>query len=207
VTNYNLGVFNLPGALVRVSNDFQIPMGIVWLNSPAERAELPFAWKDASVKGIIESIANTQPGYRVHVSGGVVHVQPSIPDTENFLETNIGDFKVHDIDVEVAYFKLHSVAGPRRYGNQQISIGATGDSKVSIDLKNSTVRGALDALTLASNRKIWIVTFLDDTHLTRRGLRRSMSLWSDKPGPDEGQPAWDTLRWGDPMPPLASTPN
>src|SRR6266404_7000301 len=80
VTNYNLGVFNLPGALVRVSNDFQIPMGIVWLNSPAERAELPFAWKDASVKGNIESIENTQHGYRVHVSAGVVHGQPSITD-------------------------------------------------------------------------------------------------------------------------------
>src|SRR5712692_6379653 len=87
VTNYNLGVFNFLEALIRVSNDFQIPMGIVWVNSPAERAELPFAWKDATVREIIEGIAQTQPGYQVQIKNGVVHVSPRalIPDRENFL--------------------------------------------------------------------------------------------------------------------------
>src|SRR6266705_1088909 len=41
VSNYNLGVFNIVEALIRVSNDFQIPMGIAWVNTPAARSELP----------------------------------------------------------------------------------------------------------------------------------------------------------------------
>lgn len=65
VSNYNLGTFTLVGALIRVSSDLQIPMGIAWVNTPAARAELPFAWKDATVRELIESIAMTQPGYRV----------------------------------------------------------------------------------------------------------------------------------------------
>ena len=207
VTNYNLGVFNLVGALIHVSNDFQIPMGIVWVDAPGERAELPFAWKDATVQEIIETIAKTHPGYHVQAKSGVVHISPSpslIPDPTNFLGLKIGAFEVHNAYVEVASFKLHMLVTPRRYG--QISIGATGDSRVTLQLKNPTVEDALDSIATASNRKIWVVTFSDDPRLTARGLRRSMSLWSDKPQPDEEQPGWDLIRWGDPMPPAVVVP-
>jgi hypothetical protein len=199
-TNYNLGVFNFVEALIRVSSDFQIPMGIAWVNTPAARAELPFAWKDATVQEIIEAIAKTQPGYQVQVRSGVVYVSPPglIPDRQNFLKLKIETFEVHDAYIEVASIKLHMLVTPRIYG--QISIGVTGDSKVDVELKNSTVEEALGALVLASNRKVWIVTFIDGAGLTPRGLRRTESLWSDKPQPDEEQPGWDLLRWGDPMP-------
>jgi hypothetical protein len=56
VSNYNLGVFNFVGALIRVSNDFEIPIGIAWVNSPAAHAELPFAWKNATVLEIIQTL-------------------------------------------------------------------------------------------------------------------------------------------------------
>ena len=200
VTNYNLGVFNFLEALIRVSNDFQIPMGIVWVNSPAERAELPFAWKDATVQEIIEGIAKTQPGYRVQVKNGVVHISPPalVPDRQNFLKLKVEPLEVHD-EVEVASWKLYTLIIPIR-GNYQISIGATGDSKVDVKVKDSTVENILDALVAASNRKIWVVTFADDTGLTARGFRRTRSLWTDAPIPDEQEPAWALLRWGDPMP-------
>ncbi len=199
--NYSLGVFNFLEALVRVSNDFQIPMGIAWVDTPAARAELPFAWKDATVREIIEAIAKTQPGYQVQVTNGVVHVSPPglIPGRENFLKLKIEAFEVRNDYVEVASWKLHTLVTPIR-GSYQISIGATGDSKVDVELKNSTVEEALDALVVASNRKIWIMTFSDDTGLTARGFRRTRSLWTDAPFPDEEQPVWHLQRWGDPMP-------
>ncbi len=205
VTNYNLGAFNLVGALIRVSTDFQIPMGIAWVNSPVERAELPFAWKEATVAQIIEDIAKTQPGYQVQIKNGVVHILPLqgvILDHENFLKLKIRSFEVHDAYVEVASFKLHMLVTPRRYG--QISIGATGDSKVHIELNDRPVEDVLDALVTASLRKIWIVTFANDSSLTPKGLRRAMSLWSGSVTPDEEQPSWDLLRWGDSLPPLVS---
>lgn len=84
------------------------------------------------------------------------------------------------------------------------SIGATGDSRVEMELKDITVEGVLDALAISSKRQIWIVTFSNDTRLTHRGLRRTISLWNEKPVPDEDQPVWDLLRWGNPLPPLVS---
>jgi hypothetical protein len=204
VSNYNLGSFNFVGALIRVSNDFEIPLGIAWVNSPAAHKELPFTWKKATILEIIQNIVSTQPGYQVEVADGVVHIWPSglIPDRENFLKLKIPAFDVHDAYVEVASFKLHVLVTPRKYG--QISIGGTGDSKVTLELENASVGAVLDALVVASNRKIWVVTFSDEAKLTARGLRRAESLWSGKATPDEEQPSWDLIRWGDPLPPLAA---
>jgi hypothetical protein len=200
VTNYNLGVFNFLEALIRVSNDFQIPMGIVWVSTSAARAGLPFAWKEATVREIIEAIAKTQPGYQVEVTNGVVHISPPalIADRENFLTLKIPEFKISNQYTEVVISKLHDfIAPPRTSG---FSIGAMIEPKITLELKNSTVEDILDALDVASTRKIWVVTFADDTGLTPSGFRRTRSLWTDAPIPDEEQPALALLHWGDPRP-------
>jgi hypothetical protein len=204
VTSYSLGPSTLVEALVRVSNDFQIPMGIAWVDSPAASTKTPFAWKNVTAQEIIETIVRTQPGYQVQLKKGVVQVSPSydlIPNNQNFLKLKLESFEAHDDFVEIASFKLHMLVAPRKYG--QLSIGATGDSKVDVELKNPTVEEALDALVVASNRKIWVVTFVAGAGITPRGMRRTISLWSPKPQPDEEQPGWDLFRWGDPMPPHA----
>jgi hypothetical protein len=53
---------------------------------------------------------------------------------------------------------------------------------------------------LTSARKIWIVTFVNSGVLTRSGLRRTRTLWNDLTLPDEEQPLWDFLHWGDKFP-------
>jgi len=206
IQDYDLGPLNFVEALMRVGADFHVPMGISWVKPSAPSAVQTFAWKKATVRGIIEDIAKSQNGYKVDAGAGIVHISPnlSISDRENFLKLRIDPFSVHAAYVEVASFKLHTLIAPRRYG--QMSIGATGDSKVDIDLTNESVSDALDALALASNRKIWIVTFSDDNSLTANGFRRTISLWIDKPVPDEDQPLWQLMRWGDPIPPLLMSP-
>ncbi len=205
VSNYNPGVFNFIGALIRVSNDFQIPMGIVWVNTAATHTEMPFAWRDATVGEIIEAIATTQPGYKVQIGNGVAHVFPSglIPDAQNFLNKKIDTFETRNAMVEVASFKLHMLVTPIK-GNHQISIAGPGDSQVSLELKNCAVEDVLDALAVASNRKIWIVAFPDNPTLTANGLRRTRSVFTDAPIQDDQQPVWYLHRWGDPLPPLVS---
>lgn len=74
----------------------------------------------------------------------VVHVFPSalIPDRENFLKLKIGEFEVHD-RVEVVSWKLHTLVTPMNYG--AISIGATGDARVDLVLRDTAVGDVLDA--------------------------------------------------------------
>ena len=89
VSNYNLGVFDFVGALIRASNDFEIPLGMAWVNSPAAHTEIPFAWRKITVLEIIQDIASTQPGYQVYVRNGVVHIwpSPSLPPPESEYES------------------------------------------------------------------------------------------------------------------------
>jgi hypothetical protein len=202
VHNYNLGTFTFVGALIQVSNDFEIPMGIVWINTAAARAQLAFAWKEATVLQVIEAIAKTQPAYQVEVAEGIVHVVGGIPAPENFLTLHIEGFRVDNDLTELASWKLHNLISPRHYAG--FSTAASTDPKINLDLRDCTVEAALDALISASKRKIWVVTFLDDGSVTPKGLRRTLSLWSDKPAPDEDQPVWDLLHWGDPLPPLVA---
>jgi hypothetical protein len=197
-----LGVSNFVAALIRVSSDFQIPMGIVWLNAPLARAELSFAWRDATVQEIIEAIAKTQPGYKVQARNGVVHVFPdgAIPGPQDFLKLKVKAFEIRNDYIEIASFKLHTLVTPLETP-YSMSIGATGDSKVDLSLKNSSVQDILDALAVASNRKIWIVAFSEDAGLTPSGFRRTISLWTDRTIPDADQPVWELMRWADPLPP------
>ncbi len=204
VSNYNLGLSNFPDALLRISNDFKIPMGIMWVSSPAARAQIPFAWTHTTVREIIQDVAKTQPNYQVRAANGVVHVFPPIPDRENFLKLKIDSFKTSNAAVELASFKLHTLVAPMK-GSRQVSVAGPGDSLVNVDLKNCTVQDVLDALAVASNRKVWVVTFPEEPTMTPDGLRRTKSLFTEAPIRDEEQPIWYLYRWGDPTPSVSSS--
>jgi len=201
VENYDLGSLNFVEALIRASSDFEIPMGIAWVDIPAARATRRLVWKDATVQEIIQAIVNTQPGYQLELRNGVAHVSlPSIPERENFLAIRLKSFAVHNQYSELASLKLHNLITPPSYAG--ISVGGDIEPKITLELENPTVQDALDAIIVNSAKKIWVVTFIDGGAPTRAGFRRSRSIWSDSPGLDKHQPAWDFLHWGDKLPPL-----
>lgn len=198
VTNYNLGETSFLEALVHVAGDFHIPMGVAWVNTPAARAPRPFEWRDVTVKQMIEAIAATPPGYQVQMSNGVMHVFPLRPilERENFLTLKIPSFEVHDAPTELASERLFDTLVPQQVGGFSLAANAD-DPRISLRLKDSTVEQVLDAIVLASARKIWIATFSDDTGLTSTGLRRTETLWNNLPVPDKGQPVWNLLHWNE----------
>jgi len=211
VHSYKLTASNLVEALTQVAREFQIPMGIAWVNTPAARDKLALSWKDATVQEILEAIAKTQPGYEVQIGNGIVHVFSSklVPDRQNFLRLRIRAFEVHEEATEVASRKLRDLAKvivspPRRQsglGGIAGSLAANlDDPKVSVRLKNVSVEDVLDALAVSSPRKIWIVTFSDAPTLTPTGFRRTLTLWNNFPIPDNEQPIWDMAHWGDAIP-------
>jgi hypothetical protein len=112
VHSYNLTANNLIEALTHVAREFQIPLGIAWVNTPAARHELALSLKGATVQEILEAIAKTQPGYEVQIGNGIVHVFSSnlVPDRQNFLRLRIRAFEVHDEATEMASRKLHDLA-------------------------------------------------------------------------------------------------
>ncbi len=75
-----------------------------------------------------------------------------------------------------------------------------GDRKVSFTLVNAKVRDILDKLSLAADFKLWIVTYPESRTLTKSGFRRTASLYTNNVVPDEEQPVWALLQWGDALP-------
>lgn len=202
LTNYNLGTCNFVDALVQVSSEFQIPMGIAWIGTPAARAEVPFLWKEVTVREVIEAIAKQQPGYSVQVRNGVVHIAAPelIPERENFLNLRIKEFQVRNGYTDVAILRLQNLITPAKYSG--FSVGTDADEpRISLELRDSTVSDILDGLALASNRKIWIITFSTDPKPTSAGFRKTLALWDTlSPVAEKGEPALNLLHWGDRIP-------
>jgi hypothetical protein len=202
LANYNPGVSNFVEALIRVSSDFQIPMGIAWVKPDGELEKIPFAGKQTTVLEIIESIVKTEPTCRVEVRGGVVHILApgSVPENQDFLHLRVKNFEVVNGYVDLALLKVHSLISPSKHSG--FSVGAEpGESRVAVKLQDSTVADILDALVLKSSRKVWLVTFSTELNPTSAGFRRTLNPWAGFSAvPDAGEPALNLLRWGDKVP-------
>lgn len=209
IHDYHLAGSNFLDALARVSREFRVPMGIAWVNTAAAKTEVSFSWKDATLRSIIEAVAKSQPGYRVGISNGVVHVlSVDILPEQNFLQLRIESFQVRHELVEMASRRLRNLVrervSPTRSGEGGVAgslITNVGDPRIDVEVKNGNARDALDVLvTGPSNKRIWVVTFQDVSTLTATGFRRTLTLWNNSSIPDDEQPVWDTFRWDERIP-------
>jgi hypothetical protein len=215
VSSYDLDAKNFVDALMQTSSHFEIPMGIEWVDTPLAKARLARSWKNTTVQQILSGIIRTQRDYEFAVENGVFHVysRTLIPSGQNFLRVKLGRFNVQHGVVEMASRNLaervRSIVSPpkpqQQGGGVISSLGVNpDDSEISVELSDPTVRDTLDALVVASNRKIWIVTFSQDSAVTSTGFRRTSGLWMSSPVPDNDQPVWDLFHWGDAMPTVAA---
>jgi|GEM_PF-1313717 len=200
--HYDLGRCTPIQALLRVSSDFHIPMGISWVNTSGSRATFPFRWENATVREIIESIGNL--GYTIEFQKQIVHISgdTSVPYSQNFLWTRIESFEVHAQHPRLAELQLHDMLAPPRYGG--VSIGVPSRAKITLDIKHTDVRSILDALAVSdsSGGRNWLVAFSEEQAATAKGFRRTISLWSAAIPPDKDQPVWTFLDWGAELPPV-----
>ena len=181
---------------------FNIPMGISWVNTPSGQRKRAVEYKDATVLEIIQDIAKTEPGYEIRIANNVVHVETEdIPANQNFLYLNIPQFSA------TGYVAAVATAGLQRLLNQQIAPNPakgyggsifhnSSDPKLNLQFTNASVEEIIDAIAVASDQKVWVVTFEEQLdHLIPSGFRRTQSLGSTAFVPDEAQPVWGIFRW------------
>jgi hypothetical protein len=211
VKNYVLNAGGLLDALAKVAAKFQIPMGVQWSENSDTKREVTATWKNTDPEQMIRSLVSTHRGYELNVSDGVVHILPdwARSSPQNFLNLKLQKFAVFNQAPEIAGHRLRDLVKltvspappqPRTAANGSAYSQAAdvGEQNIGITLTNVTVRDALDRIALASDRKIWIVTFTNGP-LTPTGFRPTRTLWIKTIAVDE-QPVWDSLRWGDPIP-------
>jgi hypothetical protein len=208
IHDYSLTAPNFAEALIQVASQFQIPIGIEWVNTPAARTPLTLNWKDTTVQQIFAAITTTQPGYELSVHDGIVHVfSMKVAPSQNFVHLKIERFEAHHQSVRLAERRLQGLVNlkvappkPTGEGRGESFAANTDESMVDLQFQDVTVEAILDSLATASSKKIWVVTFVDSFIPTETGFRRTLTLWNNSPFPDDQQPVWDTFHWGDSIP-------
>jgi hypothetical protein len=177
-------------------------MGISFVNTASSQRKRAVEYKDATVLEIIEDIAKTEPGYEVRIANNVVHVATTdVPFGQNFLNVIIPQFSGEGVAAVVKaglWMLLNQQIAPdpaRGYGGS-ISHSSS-DPTLYLQFTNSTVEEILDRIAIASDQKVWVVTFAADPHLTPTGFRRTESYPSQVIPADDAEPLWDIFRWND----------
>jgi hypothetical protein len=203
VHDYALTANSFAEGLLEVASQFRIPIGIQWVSSPKTRARFAVDRTDATVKGIIEAIVDSQPGYRINVNNGVVHITTAeVNPKQNFVLLPVRSFDARQELVEMAQQKLRDLVKAETVPPKAAAGGVAGslisnvgEPRIDVHVTDATVEDVLDALATASTFKIWVVTFNEDPGLTPTGFRRTATLRNGSEVPDDDQPVWETFGW------------
>lgn len=212
VSQYSLSANGLADALIRTAKKFQLPMGIEWVKDKRALRGFSRTWKGDTVGAILRSVVGEYPGYSFRVEHGVIHVFRSdwVNDSRNFLNLKVPQFvEVREEVGGLANVRLReavqTIVSPRNLPpgageGGSYSSGNVPEKPLTLTLRGLTVREALDELVVASEHKMWVVTFSGNPDLTPTGFRRTETLWHPTPFPDIDQPMWDFLAWEGPLP-------
>jgi hypothetical protein len=202
-------------ALGEAARTFKVPMGIAWVKTESAQRKRTIEYKDATVLEIIQKIAQTEPGYQVAVTDKMVHVVThDVPAKENFLDLRIPSFSgtgAAPVVKASLWILLNQEIAPNPPQAYKTNIPhRASDPKLNLEFTNATVEEILDSIAVASNEKIWTVTFEGEASLLPSGFRRTEAYGSNAPAPDSQQPVWDIFRWDEwplkPVTPPAAAP-
>jgi len=187
-------------ALGETARVFNIPIGISWVNTASSQRKRAVEYKDATVLEIIQDIAKTEAGYEVNIANNVVHVATKdVPADQNFLYLKIPQFSGNGVAAVVKaglWMLLNQQIAPNPPKGYGASIShSSSDPTLYLQFTNATVEEILDAIAVASEEKVWVVTFAEDPNPTPTGFRRTESFISKAIPADSDQPVWDIFRW------------
>lgn|SRR5581483_8808402 len=206
VQNYSVSANNILEALAKISDDFQLPMGIEWELSSVPFHSVKLAYARTTVHEILEDVVSVEPPYSFSVANGVVHVSKDalFHDKRNFLNITIGDFQLSSEYIGHANNRLRRLVvdlanmetAPNKSGGCAGSFGVgAGDRKATFHLENLTVRDILDRFVTSAGFSIWMATFPELKPGTHNGYFKAISIFSPQL-PDADLPAWDLLSPG-----------
>lgn len=205
VERYEVSSESFLEALVTVSSDFKLPIGIEGFGRAENARPVRLSFGRTSSREILQRIVDVESGYRLEAGDDIVHVyhKDLRDDPHNFLNLRVRDFSVTDEYVSIASRRLqrqaHAEIAPRPpvgAGEAGSAASGLGDRHVTIRLHDVTYREALDGLALSADFKVWIVAFSNSVPPMSTGLRRTVTSEGGNPGQDWDQPFWELLPWG-----------
>jgi hypothetical protein len=149
--------------IIDIAFEFQLPMGIEYVDREAITRPLYLEFHDQSIRSILRGIIAQGPAYRISFSGEVVQIDSpkSLQDPSNPFNRSIQDFSVTDVDTRNADLtlvcELGKDLGPQTFCGGSIATGQWGPRLITLHLQNSKVYEILDAIVHENGQAIWIV--------------------------------------------------
>jgi hypothetical protein len=209
---YSLQAEDFGHALILFAEKHHLPMAVEWIRSPNALRKIELSWHDATVQQMLQTLVKNQGGYRLDFNNEIIHVFAMSVRTSdrNFLNLKVARFSVRNEVVELVSRRLRNwvrLQAPGAGSAPERGVGIIssqgvrpGDPALTFLLENTTVRQILDRLITDSDRRIWVVTFVEDDRPTPNSDLRTATLWTQAHVPDAEQPVWDLIRWSDTIP-------
>src|SRR5579872_2815893 len=165
--------------VVDLAYEYQLPLGIEYLDREALRRPIDLRLQNESVRGILTAIVQQVPEYSVTFSDGLVDIfdPQEREDRSNLLNTiiknvNITGREAGEANQELACALAHEI-DPSTVCVASIAKGQLGQQKITLHLQNVKVYEVINAIVAQNQKAIWTV-IADRSSLTDP---RSSDLW------------------------------
>lgn len=199
VTEQTLTAPSALQALFRLSAEYEIPMGVIWIDGPSSETPINVPTGGMTVAQALQKIVSLMPDEALLLDGSVVHVlSRQTGAMAPWLSITFPEYRVDNEFISVASLRLRQkiqaeetkqLGAKRASGcGGHLTLGR-GDAPISLHLSDATVERILDSFVEQSGLKIWIVTLAPNQIDSR-------SLFSSAAIPQQDQPYWELLPWG-----------
>jgi hypothetical protein len=149
--------------LVDLAYEYELPMGIEYLDREAATQPINLELRNESVRGILLAIVQQVPEYKVSFSDGVVdvYVPKMREDSSNLLNKVIKNFAVSELDTRRADMELLCALTreviPSGGCGGSIAIGQWGPLKITVHVHNAKVYEIVNSIVAQNGKAVWTV--------------------------------------------------
>jgi hypothetical protein len=211
VQNYSLDANSFIDALLKMSAQFQFSLGVEWVKSANTLKSVRVTRSHTTVTEIIQAVVSRYAGYEWRNEDGVVHVfqRDLIDDSRNPLNITIESFELTNTVAWANLILFHKIQRrvwkPESSGIVASVLGSLDGPVFNFATRNAPARSILNKIVMAGSttsaptaKRVWIATFPENPPRSRTGFLEVVPMWNPTFVPNENQPFWILLPWGDP---------
>lgn len=176
ITGYKNGQSDFFGALQEASYKYGVPLGIEADAQGEDAKDISVSIPQGTVADIFNALVQQAPNYKWVETGGVVNVIPRRQNGNSVLDIAIARFRATNATPDAIHSAIISLPEVKAWLNQNQLVergfhtpsilvgkdGKTDQPRVSLSLKNMTLRQIMDTIVKKSGFHVWFVGRYDD---------------------------------------------
>jgi hypothetical protein len=163
IDRYDTSGRTLIASVIDLAYEYELPVGLEYINHEAATRPIDFETHDESVRGILVAIVQQVPEYRVSFLSGMIDIYApkAREDPSNLLNKVVKEFSAAGLDTQDAALQLscaltHEIEPSSGCGGS-VALGQWGPVKITVHLQNAKVYEILNAIVAQNGKALWTV--------------------------------------------------